>query len=43
MILRRGDGTIVFAACRSLRFCSSALDLEISACMEGVKMALDLS
>jgi ribonuclease HI len=43
MILRRSDGTIVFAACRSLRFCLSALDSEISACMEGVKLALDLS
>jgi ribonuclease HI len=43
MILRRSDGTIVFAACRSLHFCLSAPDSEISACMEGVKLALDLS
>jgi hypothetical protein len=34
MILRRSDGTIVFVACRSLRFCSSALDSEINACIE---------
>jgi hypothetical protein len=42
IILRESDGTIVFVACRSLHFCSLALDSEISAYMEGVKPALDL-
>jgi hypothetical protein len=40
--LRRSGGTIVFGACRSLRFCSPALDSKINACMEGAKLTLDL-
>jgi hypothetical protein len=40
--LRRSGGTI-FGACRSLRFCSPALDSKINGCMEGAKLTLDLS
>jgi hypothetical protein len=43
MIPRRGDGSIIFSGYRALRFCSSALDSELSACMEGFTMALDSS
>jgi hypothetical protein len=41
MILQRDDGSIVFSACRTLRFCSSALESELSPCFEGVSKALE--
>jgi hypothetical protein len=43
MIPRRGDGSIIFSGYRALRFCSSALDSELSGCMEGITMAPDSS
>jgi ribonuclease HI len=41
MILRHDDGSIVFSACQALRFCSSALESELSACLEGVSKTLE--
>jgi hypothetical protein len=43
MILRRSDGFVVFSACKSLHFCSSALDAKIHASLVGIRLALDIS
>jgi hypothetical protein len=43
MILRHGDGPIIFSACRALRFCSPVLASELIACMEGITMGLESS
>jgi ribonuclease HI len=40
MILRHDYESIVFSACWTPRFCSSALESELSACLEGVSKAL---
>jgi hypothetical protein len=42
MILRDSNGLIIFLAYRSLVFCSSALEPELQAWLEGLKFALDL-
>ena len=43
MILRDEHGRIVFSSCRFLRRCGSALEAELSACMEGMSLALEWS
>ncbi|KAM0891113.1 hypothetical protein ACQ4PT_026619 [Festuca glaucescens] len=43
IILRNNEGAVRIAACRSLKFCSSALDAELQACLMGVRLALDHS
>uniref|UniRef100_A0ACD5Z5K1 Uncharacterized protein n=1 Tax=Avena sativa TaxID=4498 RepID=A0ACD5Z5K1_AVESA len=43
MIVRRSNGTILLSSCRSLRHCTSALESELCAIMEGVALALEWS
>jgi ribonuclease HI len=43
IILRNNEGAVLLAACRSLNFCSLALDAELQACLMGVRLALDHS
>ena len=43
MILRNHHDAMIFASCRFLPRCSSALEAEIAACMEGVSLTLEWS
>jgi hypothetical protein len=43
MILHDRKGSIIFSACRSHVLCSLALEVELQACLEGLKFDLDLS
>ena len=43
MILRDEHGRIVFSSCRFLSRCGSALEAELSACMEGMSLAMEWS
>jgi hypothetical protein len=42
MIMRRSDGTIVFSVCRVLSNCTSALEAEMLASLDGVRFATDM-
>jgi ribonuclease HI len=40
MILRDESGAPIFSSCRELRHCSSPLESELAACMEGLALAI---
>lgn len=41
MVLRDAEGNIVFSACRFLPRCVDAAEAELSACREGLELALE--
>jgi ribonuclease HI len=43
MILRDATGGIIFSSCRSMQHCTSALEAELCACMEGIALAVQWS
>lgn len=40
MVLRDHDDSIIFTACRKLRACECALEVELEACREGLELAI---
>ena len=40
MVLRANEGNIIFLSCRELFSCKNALESELSACMEGLSIAI---
>jgi ribonuclease HI len=43
MILRDDNGNVIFTACRSLPYCALALEAEMAACDEGLRLAMSWS
>jgi ribonuclease HI len=41
MILRDEEGTIIFTGCRFLQSCGSPLEAEVTACIDGLALALE--